>query len=314
MGDELVECIPEAVFVKMQQQSIATNAAPAISARQSQMGKAKIEVDMVNHQNHSSVSNDEVVQTISNADFEQLVLAMKSNEQDRTNNIITALQAQLAEHQSLLSRLDESETEREKLAEHNRILGKMTCIQNARINDLEAQIVAMKLEIANEKSMTDYANLNVHQLTARIETLENEIQSLKKMTSLDDDEEDMQINLHLAGLNTPGTNANNSLSSSVRSIRSSLNLCSSIRTNCTEKSTVSEATETSRGALARSLRTADTYRNISDALNESSKESDPKHETKVERNLNKTTRGWMSERVVRRNERNVGYFYRSFSG
>lgn len=292
------------------QQSIASNAAPAISAKQSQMGKAKIEVDMVNHQNHSSVSNDEVVQTISNADFEQLVLAMKSNEQDRTNNIITALQAQLAEHQSLLSRLDESETEREKLAEHNRILGKMTCIQNARINDLEAQIVAMKLEIANQKSMTDYANLNVHQLTARNESLENEIQSLKKMTSLDDDEEDMQINLHLAGLKTPGTDSTKSLSSSVRSKHSSLNLCSSIRTNCTETSTASEATETSRGALARSLRTADTYRNISDALNESSKESDPKHETKVERNLKKTT----SERVVRRNEHHVGYFYRSFSG
>eukprot|EP00956_Cyclotella_meneghiniana_P012832 scaffold18270_cov63-Cyclotella_meneghiniana.AAC.4 len=298
MGDELVlDCIPEEVFVKMQQ-SIAT-AAP------SQTAKAKVEVDTVHHQNF-----DEVVQTLSLADFEQLVLAIKSNEQDRTNGIITALQAQLAEHQSLLNRLDESETEREKLAEHNRILGKMTCIQNSRIHDLEAQVVALKLEVANEKAKVDHANLNVHQLTARTESLENEIQSLKKMISSDEEQ------VHFAGLKIPGTNATKALLSSVRGKRASWDLCSSIRTNCTETSTTSEVTETSRGALARSFTAVQTYRNLSDALKESGEESDSEHETKVERNLKKTTKGWTSERVVRRNRkgRNDDYYHKSFSG
>ena len=280
----------------------ATDATPAVIAKPSQ--RSKVEVDML-EQNLPSMHDDDAVQTLSDADFKQLVLTMKSDEQDSTNSIITTLQSQLTMHQS---RLDDSETEREELVKHNRILGKMTYIQNSRIKDLEAQVIALKLEVANEKSMVDHASLNVHQLTIRIDKLEKENEALKAMVSLDDNDngEDAMI---------IGTTKSLISSGRGRGRRASLDLNSSGRTNCTETSTASEATETSGSILSRSFRAMHTsFRNLADSLNESGDESDSEHETKIERNLKKTTKGWASERVLRSKERKVGYYNRSFSG
>eukprot|EP00956_Cyclotella_meneghiniana_P043829 scaffold289687_cov50-Cyclotella_meneghiniana.AAC.1 len=215
----------------------ATEATPAVIAKPSQ--RSKVEVDML-EQNLPSMHDDDAVQTLSDADFKQLVLTMKSDEQDSTNSIITTLQSQLTMHQS---RLDDSETEREELVKHNRILGKMTYIQNSRIKDLEAQVIALKLEVANEKSMVDHASLNVHQLTIRIDKLEKENEALKAMVTLDDNDngEDAMI---------IGTTKSLKSSGRGRGRRASLDLNSSGRTNCTETSTASEATETSGSILS----------------------------------------------------------------
>ena len=280
--------IPQEILIKMQQPS-STDTGTVISAKPNQSPvmaqqtqpdeDVKYEYDKTSQ---CCAPDDGVMKTLSNTEFEELVLAMRTCAQDRAKSTINTLHAQLSEHQALLNRLEESETERKKLAEHNRILGKMNCCQNERllhqddrIHALEAQVIALKLEVANEKGMTDHANLKMHQLTSRNKILENENRLLRDKFGLDG--EDMSITTHRLGSKIPSSDATKSALSSRRSRRASIDSCldlfSSIRTNYTEVSTASEVSATSESVPGFSLKQkgkTSKHPSDSDALNDKS--------------------------------------------
>ena len=281
------------------------------------------------------------IKTLTDAEFKQLVMATNSYEKTRTYNLITALQAQLMEHQSLIDRLEASESERKKLAERNDVLEKENAEQGKRIKEqderllaLEEEVIDLKLDLANEKGKIDHTELSVHQLSARNTALENENQDLKNRLSASAEN----------GENLPIRNDFKLISSMRRRPHRATfmgDLASSTRTNITDASTETASSlqssiserffrssliqkhfldASSSGVLTESneeLNEETTEspllhfpnRSSEDSLTESSEEaSKEKSESPLRRNLARTTRGWASERVIRPRGNNFGYY------
>ncbi|KAL7477653.1 hypothetical protein ACHAW6_003451 [Cyclotella cf. meneghiniana] len=130
--------------------------------------------------NFPPVPSGEKMCRLSDDEFKELVASTNSYEKERALNLVTALQAQLKEYQSMLDRLAESELERTKLAERNRVLEKEN---DERLKVLEGEVICLKMELATEKGMIDHSRLSVLKLTARNETLERENESLRTRLS-----------------------------------------------------------------------------------------------------------------------------------
>lgn len=130
--------------------------------------------------NFPRVPSGEKMCRLSDDEFKELVAATKSYERERVFNLVTALQGQLKEYQSMLDRLAESELERTKLTERNRVLEKEN---DERLKVLEGEVICLKMELATEKGLIDHSRLHVHKLTARNETLERENESLRTRLS-----------------------------------------------------------------------------------------------------------------------------------
>jgi hypothetical protein len=149
------------------------------SQMKSDMERLKDSVDKLDA-NFPRVPSGEKMCRLSDDEFKELVVATNSYEKERVFNLVTALQGQLKEYQSMLDRLAESELERTKLAERNRVL---EMENDERLKALEREVICLKMELATEKGLIDHSRLNVHKLTARNETLERENESLRTRLS-----------------------------------------------------------------------------------------------------------------------------------
>lgn len=276
----------------------------------------KADIEKIN-KNFPRVPPGAQMQTLSDTEFKQLVMATNEYEKERVFNLITALQVQLQEHQSLLERLDESEAERKKLAERNAQLEKENAEntksiedQEERLRSLEGEVIRLKLDLANEKGMVDHANLTVHQMTVRNKSLENENQELMNRLSACAEVEGELVRTDFKCLKS--SKATKTLLSGRRGRRSSVmglsgELALSTRTAFTEASTASATSQISGfsdgflyGSITQSNSQMKNIRSKS-AMTESSEESE-NGSTPESRNLVTITRSWVSEKVLRPNE------------
>lgn len=314
---------PEIDKTKPINDSVSMNTVPETSKTLQQprpppsdVAKIKADIERIN-KNFPPVPPGAEMQTLSDAEFKQLVMATNSYEKERVFNLITALQAQLKEHQELLDRLDKSEVERKKLEERNRVLeeenanrDKRIQEQEERIQSLEGEVIELKLDLANEKGMVDHANLSIHQLEVRNKTLENENQGLKdRLSSVAESGEEL-IRTDFKCIMTPSSKATKSFlaGKGKRSnmTRLSTELASSTRTNFTEASTASGWSQISAISDSFFGRPVENVPS-SGALTESSEESDSESPPK-ERNIVTLTKDWVSERVMKPGENKFGYY------
>lgn len=282
--------------------------------------KVKADIEKIN-KNFPRVPPGEDIQTLSDAEFKRLVMATNSYDKERVFGLITTLQAQLKEHHTLIDRLEKSETERKKLFERNSALEKenteqekLIQEQDERLHSLEGEVISLKLDLANEKGLSDHVNLSVHQLTSRNSALENENQDLKhRLSASAESGEAMLIRTDFK--HNSSSRATKNLLFGGKGRRSSLpgELASSIRTNFTEASTASGSSQVSASERFLSHSITKLNRNMGNVpstgtLAELTEESSG-FDRPVERNLVSMTRSWVSERVIRpNNENKFGYY------
>lgn len=318
---------PQEILIKMQPVVMSASAVPASGieakapapkmAQQPQpdltVEKIKADIEKIDN-NFPRVPPGAQMQTLTDTEFKKLVMATNEYEKERVFNLITALQAQLKEHQSLLERLDQSEAERKKLVERNAQLEeenaeKIKSIedQEERLQSLEGEVIRLKLDLANEKGMVDYANLTVHQLSVRNKSLESENHELmnRLSTCVENEGEVVRTDFQYRQ-SSKASKALLSVGKGRRLTGLSGELVSSTRTAFTEASTASASSQVSGfsdGFLYRSITQSNSQmKNIrsTSVMTESSEES---HTDCIpERNLVTMTRSWVSEKVMRPNE------------
>lgn len=146
---------------------------------QKQVLPLHVQHEMLNNE-FPALPPDHVIPVLTDAEMHKLIAATQSYEKERVLNTITALQKQLAEHQSVLDKLEEAQQLNDQLNLRNGTLEKERTGQDERISSLEHEVVELKLNLATEKSAGDHNRHFIMKLSSEVRKLKTENEELLK--------------------------------------------------------------------------------------------------------------------------------------